>query len=120
MCVAIYRCRSIWIETGGEIRVYGRCSFRDGRGEDGTRGGDTSCDATENLWYRVLTLSGCARKTGRVQLAKQQGLQATRRSHRARRCRALNASKGGRGEGGGGGGTAALGRRQSECRVGYG
>jgi hypothetical protein len=35
------------------------------RGEDGTRGGDTSCDATAKISGRVLTLSGCARKTGK-------------------------------------------------------
>lgn len=33
-----------------------------GRGEDRIRGGDASCDATE-ISGRVLTRSGCARKT---------------------------------------------------------
>ena len=40
---------SIWIETGGNYGSMGAVDVS-GRGEDGTRGGDTSCDATENLW----------------------------------------------------------------------
>ena len=86
--------------------VFGTVAGRTGRGEE------TRVATLPKISGRVLTLSGCARKTGRVQLAKQQGLQATRRSHRARRCRALNASKGGRGEGGGGGGGGGGGRRR--------
>ena len=47
--VAIYIAgSSIWIETGGNYGSMGAVVF--GRGEDRTRGGDTSCDATENLW----------------------------------------------------------------------
>jgi len=36
------------IETGGNYGSMGPVVF--GCGEDRTRGGDTSCDATENLW----------------------------------------------------------------------
>ena len=55
---------SIWIETGGKLRVYGRRRFRDA-GRTG-RGEETRVATLPKISGRVLTLSGCARKTGPV------------------------------------------------------
>ena len=52
---------SIWIETGGKLRVYGRRRFRDA-GRTG-RGEETRVATLPKISGRVLTLSGCARKT---------------------------------------------------------
>ena len=47
--------------NGGKLRVYGRCSFRDA-GRTG-RGEETRVATLPKTSGRVLTLSGCARKT---------------------------------------------------------
>ena len=47
--------------NGGKLRVYGRCSFRDA-GRTG-RGEETRVATLPKISGRVLTLSGCARKT---------------------------------------------------------
>ena len=54
---------SIWIETGGKLRVYGRRRFRDA-GRTG-RGEETRVATLPKISGRVLTLSGCARKTNK-------------------------------------------------------
>jgi hypothetical protein len=55
--------------NGGKLRVYGRCSFRDA-GRTG-RGEETRIATLPKISGRVLTLSGCARKTAPERLPRE-------------------------------------------------